>query len=129
MGKRGNPNIAELGKKTQFKPGQSGNPAGPPKGYRGAKEVLRLLLSIEHKSVGKDGLEKILTTEERLHLAAIRQALGGDMTAYNNIMRQLEDKEAQKVTITFASDVNAMPDGKFTDIIKSLHGSDGDTGD
>ncbi len=31
MGKRGNPNIREVSKATQFKPGQSGNPRGPGK--------------------------------------------------------------------------------------------------
>lgn len=29
-GKRGNPNIREIGKATRFKPGQSGNPKGNP---------------------------------------------------------------------------------------------------
>jgi|ERR1700761_563618 len=31
---RGNPNIREVSKATQFKPGQSGNPAGMPKGIK-----------------------------------------------------------------------------------------------
>ncbi len=36
-----NPYISHYGKKTRFKPGQSGNPKGRPKGSRGRKALLR----------------------------------------------------------------------------------------
>lgn len=127
--KRGNPNIAEAGKKTQFKPGQSGNPAGMPKGYVSSKVMLKKLLAIEVVGLDVEGNESKITVEEEMHAAIVNKARKGDIFAYDKVTKLLEDKEAQQVTVTFASEVNAMPDGKFTDIIKSLHGSDGDTGD
>lgn len=37
----------DIGKATQFKPGQSGNPAGPPKGYKHISTHIRELLEDE----------------------------------------------------------------------------------
>lgn len=43
----GNPNIKEAGVKTQFKPGQSGNPAGKPKGTKHINTWIQELLEDE----------------------------------------------------------------------------------
>lgn len=40
----GNPNIAEAGKKNQWQPGQSGNPAGKPKGARHLRSIIQDML-------------------------------------------------------------------------------------
>jgi hypothetical protein len=46
-----NPNIVDEGKKTQFKPGQSGNPAGPPHRRR-VKDLLVAVIGTGLPSCG-----------------------------------------------------------------------------
>lgn len=55
-----NPNIAKAGKKTQFKPGVSGNPQGRPKGTRNWSVVVRRVLQDEGiaKAVLGDDFQK-----------------------------------------------------------------------
>lgn len=43
----GNPNIREVSKGTQFKPGQSGNPSGPKPGYKHINTHIQELMNDE----------------------------------------------------------------------------------
>lgn len=42
-----NPNITKAGKKTQFRPGVSGNPRGRPKGVKNWSTIVRVVLADE----------------------------------------------------------------------------------
>lgn len=79
-----NPRIAEIGKATRFKPGESGNPNGHPKGKKNLKTMLVELLSAKDpdgewsKSVGAQLIRK-----------AFRN---GDMRALEQIIERIEGK-------------------------------------
>ena len=75
-----NPNIKDYG----FKPGQSGNPAGLPKGTRWMKTRLRELL--EQGGLG----DKVLD-------ALINKAKDGDVQAIREILDRIDGKVAQEV--------------------------------
>jgi hypothetical protein len=74
---RGNPRIAELGKATRFRPGQSGNPGGRPNRtpYADAhREVADL-------PVSKLGILPNESTRMGIAKAVVRQALKGNIAA------------------------------------------------
>jgi hypothetical protein len=50
-----NPDIVDVGKKTQFKPGQSGNPAGPPPHSR----IRDLLVAVLKVPLGPEALKLV----------------------------------------------------------------------
>jgi hypothetical protein len=58
-----NPNIVDEGKKTQFKPGQSGNPAGPPHRRR----IRDLLVAVIEVPLSPEAL-KLVRPGLRAHL-------------------------------------------------------------
>lgn len=115
----GNPKIAELGKDTQFKPGESGNPAGKPKGVEHSKTRLLKFLSLMVKA--KNNLltkeeEEELSVLELMDIALIAKATQGDVKAYKEIMDRLEGKPVetikQKVEIDTDKKINISIDGK-----------------
>jgi Family of unknown function (DUF5681) len=74
---------------SQFKPGQSGNPAG-----RKAKSTLLIessarILSVPVKTRGKTGRNQTLRMLEVSYLALCRKALGGDRSSLLVVMRTL----------------------------------------
>jgi len=72
---------------TAFKPGQSGNPAGPPRGRRHpAYEAL--------DAIGKEGAEDILR-------AVTQSAMGGDMRAAEIILRRVwPERKGRPLTLS-----------------------------
>ncbi len=70
-----------------FKKGQSGNPAGRPKGSLSRSTIARRWLEATRK--GKNpitGEDEILTQEDVITLALIRKAMNGDVSAYKALM-------------------------------------------
>ena len=82
---RGNPP-----KRTQFKPGQSGNPKGRPKGSRNFKTDLEIALKAR-MSVTKDGRKISMTTQQVLIAKFIEKSLNGDIRALSKLF-DLRDK-------------------------------------
>lgn len=83
--KRGNPSIAEHGKATRFKKGQSGNPKGRPKGTGITNRLIRILEENEgHVS-------------EALAKAATAAALKGDFRFWKEIIDRVDGKVPDKV--------------------------------
>lgn len=64
-------------KDTQFKPGQSGNPAGRPKGSRNLKTVLLDVLS-EEITIRENGRPLVISKLEALCRSLAADALAGD---------------------------------------------------
>ena len=91
VGKNSFPNPA-----TQFKPGQSGNPAGYPKGVKNRSTIARKVL--EMKGILPENLfqqikaiypeiEKTMTVEEMMTITVAAQAIKkGDHNAYKTIL-------------------------------------------
>lgn len=74
-------------KKHEFKKGQSGNPAGRPKGSLNRSTIARKWLEAARK--GKNpisGEDEVLTQEDIITLALIRKAMDGDVAAYKALM-------------------------------------------
>lgn len=78
---------------TQFKPGQSGNPAGLPKGTKWLKTRLRELL--ESGGLGDRVLE-----------ALIKKAQDGDVQAIREILDRIDGKVAQEVDQNVSGGIN-----------------------
>ena len=72
-------------KTSQFKPGQSGNPKGRPKGARGLKQVVRAALDDEVDLVA-GGKSMKITKREVVVLKLIQKAAGGDVRAIDSIL-------------------------------------------
>jgi hypothetical protein len=71
---------------TQFKPGQSGNPAGRPKGSKNFKtDFLEELQSTIEISEG--GEKKQITKQRALFKRLINAAIGGDVKAVDAVMK------------------------------------------
>lgn len=70
----------------QFKPGQSGNPRGRPKGSRGLKQVVRAALDDEVELVvGGQSLRK--TKREVVVLKLIQKAASGNVRAIDSLLK------------------------------------------
>ncbi|HPS53674.1 MAG TPA: DUF5681 domain-containing protein [Phycisphaerae bacterium] len=103
-----NPNSIknlDLGK---FKPGQSGNPAGRPKGYASLSERLKLLLeksvgdiitesekTVILKNQGKGFLE--LSIADAIVKTAVRESLKGDFKFIDMLWQRIDGKVAERI--------------------------------
>ena len=92
---------------TQFKPGQSGNPNGRPKGAKSRSTVIKRWLEAMDK--GKNpmtGEVEEMSVEDKMTLALIGKALKGDTSAYKALMdsaygapkQEIEETSTQVVT-------------------------------
>jgi hypothetical protein len=78
-----NPNIVDEGKKTQFKPGQSGNPAGPPHRRR----IRDLLVAVIEVPLSPKAL-KLVRPALRAHLG--EGVTYGELLAESIILRGID---------------------------------------
>lgn len=85
----------------QFKKGQSGNPAGRPKGVPNTKTRLQRILNLieEHKNPVTGELEKF-TVAELLDMQQVIKARKGDTRAYQILLDRLEGRPQQSVDMT-----------------------------
>jgi len=82
-----NPNIVDEGKKTQFKPGQSGNPAGPPPRRRNRD----LLVAVIEVPLSPEAL-KLVRPGLRAHLG--EGVTYGDLLTESIILRGIDKADA-----------------------------------
>lgn len=84
-----------------FKPGQSGNPKGKPKGVEHSSTRLKRLLELTQKMKNPvTGQDEDFTVAEQMDLALINKARKGDVLAYREILDRLEGKAKQTVEQT-----------------------------
>ena len=92
---------------SRFKPGQSGNPKGRPKGAKSRSTVIKRWLEAMDK--GKNpmtGEVEEMSVEDKMTLALIGKALKGDTSAYKALMdsaygapkQEIEETSTQVVT-------------------------------
>jgi hypothetical protein len=92
-------------KGTRFKPGQSGNPKGRPKGRQNLTADLAALMK-KRIPIRKDGALRHVTGQEALLLRLFEKAVGGDLKASAQIFamvmktdnRESVEPEAQAVS-------------------------------
>lgn len=85
-------------RRSQFKPGQSGNPSGKAKGLRSMAAELRDILG-EEITFTADGAIKTMSKQRALASAVITAAIEGDLRATAIVMAHL-NRDAQKAEAT-----------------------------
>ncbi len=105
------PNTLEQARKNKaphWVKGQSGNPAGYPKGQKHRATILKELMDVILKQNGKpvanplDPTESKITIEKAMQVKMIEKALKGDLNAYQLIMDTVYGKLADKTELTGA---------------------------
>ena len=82
---------------TQFKEGQSGNPAGRPRGSRNIKTILRELLDLTEEARNPITGETHEVTQLDIMLAKlVTMAKHGDLAAFDRVADRLEGRPDQK---------------------------------
>ena len=85
----------------KWEPGQSGNPAGLPKGTQHSKTRLKRLLEAVQTAAHPVTKEKEqFTTLELMDAALMAKALKGDVLAYRELLDRFEGKVAQGLELT-----------------------------
>ena len=83
---------------SQFKPGQSGNPKGRPKGSRSLASVVRAAMT-ERVTIVQNGKRKSVSKLDAAMMQAANQAAGGDHRAVRmvvDLLRGFETAEAPR---------------------------------
>ncbi len=75
-------------KRGRFKPGQSGNPKGRPKGRKNIHTILEETL-FRLVTITENGRKRKAPAIEALFLSLLRKSLDGDMRAFEKLLRQL----------------------------------------
>lgn len=91
-----------------YKKGQSGNPAGRPKGSKNrstiVKEILSLLVKGENPMTGE---QEWLSNEYRMTASVLLKAIEkGDVNAYNSLMDSAYGKNKDTVDLNTSETVN-----------------------
>jgi hypothetical protein len=81
-------------KRTQFKPGQSGNPSGKSRGARNIATELQDILS-EQVTFAEGGTLKTMSKQRALASALVSAAIGGDLRATAIVMSHLTREVAK----------------------------------
>ncbi len=105
-------------KEHQFKPGQSGNPRGKPKGSRDIKTILTELLQTEVAEENPlTGEMTILQAGELMYTQLVAKAAkDGDLQAIDKVMDRLEGKAVAKTEdVTERSFMDNLEAAKKTD--------------
>lgn len=76
-------------KHSRFKPGQSGNPKGRPKGSRSARTLLDRALSTPI-TITENGISRTVQHREALFKSLTAKALKGDMRSFALIIKLME---------------------------------------
>lgn len=106
-----NPYISEQGKATRFKPGQSGNPKGRPKGSRNRKTVLREVIQeygMDWSKIPMQNVQALAAKYEypidAIICVAIAKAMEGDAQARRWLSETLYGKPKANVTVHHVTD-------------------------
>ena len=97
----------------QWKPGQSGNPKGPPKGRR----IVDWMRDIRDEIVSS-GRYKGMTFGEAMARAAFEKSIGGNMKAVEHVQECLDGKVPQKIELEGMSRMPGITDGELIEKLK-----------
>ena len=94
-------------KKNRFKPGNSGNPKGRPKGSKNLSTILRQRLN-KKVQVAENGRRKMITVEEVIVAKMVNDAAAGDPIARRETLRLIAEEGSKKggYTIIYLDEVD-----------------------
>ena len=97
-------------KHSQFKPGESGNPKGRPKGARNLKTEIREVMQ-SMVTVTQDGQRKKISTRKAVVLRLTEKALSGNVQATRvllDLIRNYDEEEVADVAEELSADDAAI---------------------
>ena len=100
---------------TRFKPGQSGNPKGRP---RGAGNLRTYVLKELKEKVGLKGTNRRISKGEALVKKTFAKALGGDARATDQVIKLLEKIGHLDVTDSGGEQIHSADDEQALEILK-----------
>ena len=110
-------------KKYRFKPGESGNPNGRPKGSRNITTNLKELLEIEIETEDPLSEEKTsMPVAALLNARLVRSALDGSEKAIREIYDRIEGRPKQKLDVTADAKIKGFLNACMS---KAVNGSQG----
>jgi hypothetical protein len=83
-------------KRSQFKPGESGNPKGRPKGARNLKTEIREVMQ-STVTVTQDGQRKKISTRKAVVLRLTEKALSGNVQATRVLLDLIRNYDVEEV--------------------------------
>lgn len=84
---------------TKFKPGESGNPKGRPKGSRSRSTVVKQWLEVQESAKNPiTGVTESLEQQDIITLALLKKARQGDVQAFKELMDSAYGKQPQVLT-------------------------------
>ncbi len=95
-------------KHTRFKPGQSGNRKGRPKGAKGFKQAAAAMLNERIQTRTKDGLKTTIRTREAIYLALREHGFKGNLRALEKMIdldRMIEEADEAKAAKQGPTDI------------------------
>jgi len=85
----------------RWQKGESGNPNGRPKGSKNRSTIARYWLSVEQKLKNPlTGENETMSQEDLMHLALIKKAREGDVSAYKQLMDSAYGSPVQQIEQT-----------------------------
>jgi len=90
---------------SQFKPGQSGNPKGRPKGTRNLKTDLTRLMR-KRVQIREDGHQRDVSRQELVLLRLFERAAKGDVKAANSLINMVMKLNPQTEQLSAVSQVS-----------------------
>lgn len=103
-----------------YKPGQSGNPKGRPKGSKNRSTIAKYWLEVNQKLKNPiTGQDETMSQEDLMTLALIKKAREGDVSAYKALMDSgygapVQQIEQQQTSI----DLSDLTTDEIRDILK-----------
>ena len=111
-------------KRTQFRPGISGNPNGRPKGRRNVAAVVRRTLE-EKVIINENGIRKAVTKLEAAIKQLANKAVSGDLNAMRQllpVLAILEDSSADLPPARLDNDDQKVMERVLTRLSESFNG-------
>lgn len=97
-----NPNPLPPPEESQFKPGESGNPHGRPKGTKNLSTILKEMLELETEVDGEK-----MTNKDAIIRKLMKKSKEGDMKAIQEVFDRTEGKSKQEIKL------EGIPDPTF----------------
>jgi Family of unknown function (DUF5681) len=88
------PGYGRPPKATRFRPGQSGNPRGRPKGARGLSTIIAAALG-ERVAINEDGRRRRITKFEAAIKQLVNRAASGEIRATQLLIQLVQSDEAR----------------------------------